>query len=115
MTVLDAPNAGGATVWPFLGVYVFPEKGSGIWWFNTMSDSVPDVVTKHAACPVLLGQKWSKNHTIQIVSLINAVKSMCISVGNKWISYKAQSEKRPCHLKPEQRFVGVLPKKNRYL
>ena len=55
-----APTAGGATVWPFLGVNVFPEKGSAVWWFNTKSDSVPDLETKHAACPVLLGQKWSK-------------------------------------------------------
>ena len=34
--------------------------GSAVWWFNTKSDSVPDPVTKHAACPVLLGQKWRK-------------------------------------------------------
>ena len=34
--------------------------GSAVWWFNTKSDSVPDPETKHAACPVLLGQKWSK-------------------------------------------------------
>ena len=60
LSVLDDPEAGGATVWPFLGVNVFPEKGSAVWWFNTKSDSVPDLETKHAACPVLLGQKWSK-------------------------------------------------------
>ena len=60
MSVLDNPEAGGATVWPFAGVSVFPEKGSSVWWFNTKSDSVPDPETKHAACPVLLGQKWSK-------------------------------------------------------
>ena len=60
MSVLDNPEAGGATVWPYVGVNIFPEKGSSIWWFNTKSDSVPDPETKHAACPVLLGQKWSK-------------------------------------------------------
>ena len=60
LSVLDDPEAGGATVWPFLGVNIFPEKGSAVWWFNTKSDSVPDLETKHAACPVLLGQKWSK-------------------------------------------------------
>ena len=60
MTVLEAPEAGGATVWPLAGVTVTPEKGSGIWWFNVKSDSVPDTETKHAACPVLLGQKWSE-------------------------------------------------------
>ena len=60
LSVLDDPEAGGATVWPFLGVNIFPAKGSAVWWFDTKSDSVPDLETKHAACPVLLGQKWSK-------------------------------------------------------
>ena len=60
MVNMYAPKAGGATVWPFLGVSVFPEKGSAVWWFNTKTDSVPDPETKHAACPVLYGQKWSK-------------------------------------------------------
>ena len=54
MTVLDAPEAGGATVWPFLGVNVFPEKGSAVWWFNTKSDSVPDVDTKHAGKDIFM-------------------------------------------------------------
>ncbi len=60
MTVLEAPEAGGATVWPYLGISVFPEKGSAVMWFNTRSDAVPDNMMLHAACPVLLGQKWSE-------------------------------------------------------
>ncbi len=39
MTVLEAPEAGGATAWPYLGVAVFPEKGSAAMWFNTRSDA----------------------------------------------------------------------------
>jgi len=52
--------SGGATVWPFVGVYVMPEKGSAVAWFNTRTDAHVDLETQHAACPVLLGQKWSK-------------------------------------------------------
>ena len=74
MTIFDSPEAGGATVWPFAGVNVFPEKGSAVWWFNTLSDSVPDVDTKHAACPVLLGQKWSMYHDHLTKFLKNLVK-----------------------------------------
>ena len=93
MSILDAPAAGGATVWPYLGVNVFPEKGSAVWWFNTRSDSVPDIETKHAACPVLLGQKW---------------------IGNKWIGYKPQWRNRPCALEQGARYKGVFPKPNKF-
>eukprot|EP00095_Tigriopus_kingsejongensis_P006819 maker-scaffold82_size396747-snap-gene-1.16 protein:Tk06819 transcript:maker-scaffold82_size396747-snap-gene-1.16-mRNA-1 annotation:"hypothetical protein DAPPUDRAFT_308081" len=57
LTVLQAPEAGGATVWPNAGITVFPEKGSAIWWYNIRPSSIPDQYTRHSACPVLLGQK----------------------------------------------------------
>ena len=60
MTVLEAPEAGGATVFPFIGQAIFPEKGSAVVWYNVHSSAAPDKETQHAACPVLLGQKWSK-------------------------------------------------------
>lgn len=53
-------HAGGATVWPYLGVSIFPEKGSAVFWYNTREDAQPDPLSLHSACPVLLGQKWSK-------------------------------------------------------
>lgn len=85
MTILEAPSSGGATVWPFLGVAVFPEKGSAVMWYNTKNDGVPDHLTLHAACPVLLGQKW---------------------IGNKWIGYKPQWRTQPCGLEQFERIRG---------
>ena len=61
MTVLEQPAAGGATVFPYLGIANFPEQGSGVWWYNTRSDAHVDQMTQHMACPVLLGQKWSES------------------------------------------------------
>ena len=60
MTVMEAPDAGGATAFPYIGQVVFPETGSAVMWFNTLPSAEPDEETIHAACPVLLGQKWSK-------------------------------------------------------
>ena len=34
MTVLESPTAGGATVWPYARISVFPEKGAGVYWRN---------------------------------------------------------------------------------
>jgi prolyl 4-hydroxylase len=52
---------GGATVWPNAGISVFPKKGSAAFWYNIRTSDIPDQYTMHAACPVLLGQKWIGN------------------------------------------------------
>ena len=77
---------GGATVWPYAGISVFPEKGAGVFWHNTFSDSMPDEYTAHTACAVLLGNKW---------------------IGNKWVGYNAQWNKKKCGLDALVGFTSV--------
>ena len=62
-------NLGGATVWPHIGVSVFPDKGDAIYWHNLQRNSAIDYNLTHKACPVLLGSKW---------------------ICNKWIGYNSQ-------------------------
>lgn len=52
---------GGATVFPFLGAYIRPTKGSAAFWFNTMRNGQGDLLTIHAGCPVVGGTKWIAN------------------------------------------------------
>lgn len=79
LTVLENADAGGATVWPYAGISVVGQKGSALFWHNTYSSDIPDEFTMHVACPVLLGQKW---------------------IGNKWVGYNAQWNRRKCLLSP---------------
>ncbi|KAL7645283.1 UNVERIFIED_CONTAM: hypothetical protein RMT77_003669 [Armadillidium vulgare] len=58
---LNDVEAGGATVFPTLGVRVPPEKGAVLFWFNLKRNGEGDYRTVHASCPVLLGQKWIAN------------------------------------------------------
>ena len=51
-------EAGGATVFVDLGVRVTPVRGAGLFWYNLRRSSAGDFRTRHAACPVLLGEKW---------------------------------------------------------
>ena len=51
---------GGATVFPHLGVGVFPKKGTAIFWYNLRANGEGDEKTLHGACPVLIGSKWGK-------------------------------------------------------
>ncbi|XP_015785639.1 prolyl 4-hydroxylase subunit alpha-1 [Tetranychus urticae] len=71
-------EAGGATVFPQLELALWPEKGSAAFWYNLHPSGDGDLLTRHAACPVLVGSKW---------------------VSNKWFHERGQEFRRPCGLK----------------
>lgn len=69
---------GGETVFPYLKLRIPARKGTAAFWYNLRTTGEGDVFTRHAGCPVLLGNKW---------------------VANKWIHEHGQEFRRPC--KPE--------------
>ncbi|XP_039870112.1 prolyl 4-hydroxylase subunit alpha-1a isoform X3 [Simochromis diagramma] len=70
-------QAGGATVFTDIGAAVKPKKGTAVFWYNLYPSGEGDYRTRHAACPVLLGNKW---------------------VSNKWIHERGQEFRRRCSL-----------------
>merc|ERR1711973_151853 len=72
-------DLGGATVFPSLDLTLWPSKGSAAFWYNLHRNGEGDVLTRHAACPVLAGTKW---------------------VSNFWIHEHDQEFRRPCSLSP---------------
>jgi len=58
MIYLNQVEAGGATVFPDLGVSVTPEPGMLLAWNNATPDGLPNPATLHAAEPVASGVKY---------------------------------------------------------
>ncbi|CAL1543171.1 unnamed protein product [Lymnaea stagnalis] len=73
-------EAGGATVFPYVGLKLFPKKGNAAFWYNLYRNGEGIYNTRHAACPVLVGTKW---------------------VANKWIHERGQEFRRPCSVNPD--------------
>lgn len=42
-----------------INLYLFIQ-GTAAFWFNLHKSGEPDALTRHAACPVIVGTKWGK-------------------------------------------------------
>ncbi|XP_022316920.2 prolyl 4-hydroxylase subunit alpha-1-like isoform X1 [Crassostrea virginica] len=81
LTYMTDVDAGGATVFTSIGVKLFPIKGAAAFWYNLYQNGDGIFDTRHAACPVLVGQKW---------------------VSNKWIHERGQEFRRPCSINMDE-------------
>ncbi|XP_070552707.1 prolyl 4-hydroxylase subunit alpha-1-like isoform X2 [Ptychodera flava] len=77
MFYMSDVTAGGYTVFPEADVFVRPIKNAAVFWYNLKPSGESDDMTRHAGCPVLIGNKW---------------------VANKWIHEKGNEFTRRCNL-----------------
>uniref|UniRef100_A0A914KV50 Fe2OG dioxygenase domain-containing protein n=1 Tax=Meloidogyne incognita TaxID=6306 RepID=A0A914KV50_MELIC len=86
---LTTPEKGGYTVFTDIKTIAKPTKNDALFWYNLWRSGDGDLRARHAACPVLLGEKWFTT---------------------TWMHEKGQEFFRPCGLVPliQERYVGDL-------
>ena len=72
---------GGATVFPYIKTALWPTKGSAAFWYNLYPSGQGDYLTRHAACPVLVGSKWGEFLINKCEKLIKSNKLLLIKTG----------------------------------
>ncbi|BFY98056.1 hypothetical protein BsWGS_01095 [Bradybaena similaris] len=72
---LSDVEKGGSTVFPAADVAVSPVKKMALFWYNFEPSGKRDLLTYHAACPVVFGQKWVTNKWIYLYP--NMFKRRC--------------------------------------
>ncbi len=70
---LNAPDAGGETVYDQTGLTVSYQDGMATLHFNVTPACAPDAQSLHHGCPVQLGQKWLLRTTLREHSLYRAL------------------------------------------
>lgn len=53
-------------MFPWVGMGVPPKKGRALVWYNVDAAGNLDQLMEHAACPVLLGDKWGKSLSLRL-------------------------------------------------
>lgn len=75
MLYLTSIKTGGHTIFPQAGIFVKPQAGSALFWFNIGTANNYDSRMVHHGCPVLYGNKW---------------------IANKWVKLLPNYEQYPC-------------------
>jgi len=65
MGYLSDVQLGGNTVFPTVGAFVKPTRGSMVIWWNMDKAGGYDWRTRHGGCPVMVGSKWITNKWIR--------------------------------------------------
>lgn len=67
-------------------IFYYPPQGTAVFWYNLFASGEGDYSTRHAACPVLVGNKWGKYFLYSLVISPNIERDSATPVSDCNIS-----------------------------
>lgn len=83
----------------------FSPQGTAVFWYNLFASGEGDYSTRHAACPVLVGNKWGKYFLYSLVISPNIERDSAKPVADLNINLLSTAQN------PDDRFLTVFPLK----
>ena len=109
---------GGLTAFAQAGIQIPVETGAAVVWYNTLSSGARDMMSFHAGCPVIFGQKRSKFFCVTVFTLdrkkVRELSANFLCVASTMLMSFIDQTHHKCSRDPDRRLEYLVNGESKY-